>query len=91
MTLIRVCSYDYDAPLSEDGRPTPKFNALKKKLRSLGEIARPPPPSFQPLPPPPLVAFKRVELTEWLPLLTCAAATAAAVAGEVSAGPIGSQ
>jgi beta-galactosidase len=78
-------SYDYDAPLSEDGRPTPKFNAIKKRLRAMGAAARPPPPTFTPLPPPPLAAYKRVDLTEWLPLLTCDAvttATAAAVGGD---------
>ena len=80
-------SYDYDAPLSEDGRPTPKFNAIKKRLRALegDPAARLPPPTFVPLPPPPLAAYRRVELTEWLPLLTCDAVTtrtAAAVRGE---------
>jgi len=75
-------SYDYDAPLSEDGRPTAKFKALKKLLRRPGELdRRPPPESFVPPPAPARTAFKRVVLQEWLPMLTCESALPIAVDG----------
>ena len=40
-----VTSYDYDAPISEDGRPTPKFHAFREVItrhRQLPELVLPP-------------------------------------------------
>ncbi|WP_203569070.1 glycoside hydrolase family 35 protein [Aestuariimicrobium ganziense] len=43
-----VTSYDYDAPISEDGRPTAKFHAFREviaKHRDLPELVLPPEPA----------------------------------------------
>jgi beta-galactosidase len=42
-----VTSYDYDAPVNEQGRPTPKFFALRELI---ARHAGPPPPVPEPLP-----------------------------------------
>jgi len=58
-------SYDYDAPLDEAGRPTPKYFALREViLRNL------PPGARVPEPPPalPVIEIPPVELTETAPL-----------------------
>jgi beta-galactosidase len=52
-------SYDYDAPLSEDGELTPKFFLLRDAIRQVTQITPPDPP-----PPLPLRAFAPVKLEE---------------------------
>lgn len=45
-----VTSYDYDSPLSEDGRPTPKFFAFRDAIQSVtGEKLPPLPPQADPI------------------------------------------
>ena len=63
--LPTITSYDYDAPLSEDGRPTPKYWAIRDVLGR-----------YTPLPPMPAVDERRlpntqVTLEARLPLLGC--------------------
>ena len=56
-----ITSYDYDSPLDEAGRPTPKFFALREV------IARylPPETKLPPVPPPPsMITIPRFELAE---------------------------
>ena len=43
-----VTSYDYDAPVSEQGLPTPKYHALRQMIGKA--IARPLPPIPEPIP-----------------------------------------
>ncbi|WP_051970206.1 glycoside hydrolase family 35 protein [Kitasatospora azatica] len=59
-----VTSYDYDAAISEDGRPTAKFWAFREVLGRYTEL--PPAPAVEP---PPLLAPRRLELSAPLPLL----------------------
>jgi len=62
-------SYDYDAPLAEDGSPTDKYEALRAVLGRYASLPaetpehRPPAPAF------PVVLERRVELREVVPEL----------------------
>lgn len=59
-----ITSYDYDAPLSEGGRPTAKFEAFRKVIaRHNGPASVPAPPVS------PLVAPQRIRLTKTIGLL----------------------
>jgi beta-galactosidase len=44
-----VTSYDYDAPLDESGRPTPKYDLLRK---TIAQVTGKEPPPVPPVPPP---------------------------------------
>jgi beta-galactosidase len=56
-----VTSYDYDAPLDEAGRPTPKFFAFRDLLKKHGHGGR----ALPDLPPPmPLIEIPSITLTE---------------------------
>ncbi|MDL2082181.1 beta-galactosidase [Streptomyces sp. GXMU-J15] len=59
-----VTSYDYDAPVDEAGRPTPKFWAFREVLAEYagGPLPEPPPP------PAPLAGGGEAVLTAWAPL-----------------------
>ncbi|MGV9457297.1 glycoside hydrolase family 35 protein [Streptomyces sp. NPDC003635] len=59
-----VTSYDYDAPVDEYGRPTPKFRAFREVLAEYadGPLPEPPPP------PAALGAPAEARLTAWAPL-----------------------
>ncbi|MFE6173968.1 beta-galactosidase family protein [Streptomyces sp. NPDC056464] len=59
-----VTSYDYDAPIDEHGRPTPKFWAFREVL---AEYADGPLPEVPPAPEP-LGAGAEVALAAWAPL-----------------------
>lgn len=60
-----VNSYDFDAPLSENGAPTPKFAAIRKVLAEFGSGIDP----DSPLPEaPPVRAYGDVKLTEYAAL-----------------------
>ncbi|MEU6823167.1 beta-galactosidase family protein [Streptomyces atriruber] len=59
-----VTSYDYDAPVDEFGRATPKFWAFRKVLAPYASAPLPEPPP----PPPALEAPASAALTEWCPL-----------------------
>ncbi|WP_405996808.1 glycoside hydrolase family 35 protein [Streptomyces sp. NBC_00829] len=65
--LPTTTSYDYDAPITEDGRPGPKFAAYRKILTAgrTGELPPVPAPDTDRLPP------ASVEMTDRLPLLAC--------------------
>jgi beta-galactosidase len=63
--LPDVTSYDYDAPLSEDGRPTAKYWAFREVLAKYTEL--PPVPEITE----PRLPNTQVELTDRLPLLAC--------------------
>ncbi len=52
-----VTSYDYDAPINEQGRPTPKYYALRKLIASYTDHPLPAVPD-----PVPVMGFERVEL-----------------------------
>jgi beta-galactosidase GanA len=52
-----VTSYDYDAPINEQGRATPKYYALRKLIASYTDHALPPVPE-----PVPVMSFGPVEL-----------------------------
>jgi len=59
-------AYDYDAPIDEAGRPTPKFQAMRDVLRKYvpsGETLPELPPAL------PMIVIPRFELTESAPLL----------------------
>ena len=43
-----VTSYDYDAPISESGRPTPKYHALRETLAKYSDRKLPPVPKAIP-------------------------------------------
>lgn len=59
-----ITSYDYDAPLDEAGRPTPKYFAVQDVIRR----HLPPETMLPPLPPAlPTVAIPRLELRETAP------------------------
>jgi beta-galactosidase len=59
-------SYDYDAPIDEAGRPTPKYHAF----RALFARHLEPGETLPPVPPPnPVVAIPRFSLTEAAPVL----------------------
>lgn len=57
--LADVTSYDYDAPLSEAGDPTPKFDAFRRVIGKYAPLPELPLPS-----PEPRLAFGPLELTE---------------------------
>ncbi|MFD6435916.1 beta-galactosidase family protein [Streptomyces venezuelae] len=59
-----VTSYDYDAPVDEFGRVTPKFWAFRKVLAAYASTALPEPPP----PPPSLGGPVSAALSEWAPL-----------------------
>lgn len=61
-----VTSYDYDAPISESGQPTPKYWDLRKTLAKYmdGERQSPLPPLIKP------IAVKEFELDEVAPLFS---------------------
>ncbi|WP_409237637.1 glycoside hydrolase family 35 protein [Streptomyces sp. PA5.6] len=59
-----VTSYDYDAPVDEFGRATPKFWAFRKVLAEYASAPLPEPPA----PPPPLEEPVSAVLSEWVPL-----------------------
>ncbi|HTJ71667.1 MAG TPA: beta-galactosidase family protein [Actinospica sp.] len=63
--LPDVTSYDYDAPLTEDGRPSPKYWALREVLGKYTEL--PPVPHCDK----PRLPSSAVRLTDRLPLLDC--------------------
>ena len=56
-------SYDYDAPIDEAGRPTPKFDELRAMLQEFSDKPLPAVPA-----PFPVVTFPKMELTEFAPL-----------------------
>ncbi|BAJ65004.1 glycoside hydrolase family 35 protein [Anaerolinea thermophila] len=60
-----VTSYDYDAPLSECGNITPKYEAMREVIGKYVDL--PEMPDF-----PPVVrhAYGKVQLDEWAPLLS---------------------
>ncbi|KAK3258205.1 hypothetical protein CYMTET_32742 [Cymbomonas tetramitiformis] len=69
-------SYDYDAAVMEDGRPSAKFLPMQRLLRSYHSEehkARWPPLKEAPTPPP-RRGYGRIVFTHWSPLLTCPAA-----------------
>lgn len=45
-----VTSYDYDAPLSEDGSPTPKFHAFRDVIAKYSDVGMASPAEFEPAP-----------------------------------------
>ncbi|MFF1479682.1 glycoside hydrolase family 35 protein [Streptomyces sp. NPDC058301] len=57
-----VTSYDYDAPIDEHGRPTPKFWAFREVLAEYADGPLPEPPPV----PPALGAPVTVPLTQWV-------------------------
>ncbi|WP_410676841.1 glycoside hydrolase family 35 protein [Amycolatopsis sp. cmx-4-68] len=59
-----VTSYDYDAPLSEQGTPTKKFDAYREVLARYTTL-----PAGDPPPREPLLAEQSVRLTRMAPLL----------------------
>ena len=61
-----VTSYDYDAPISESGQPTPKYWALRKALAKYmdGKKQAPVPAAIKP------IAVKQFEFTEVAPLFS---------------------
>lgn len=59
-----VTSYDYDAPVDEFGRATPKFWAFRKVLAEYASARLPEPPA----PPPSLEEPVSAVLSEWVPL-----------------------
>ncbi|GFZ89858.1 glycoside hydrolase family 35 protein [Dyella caseinilytica] len=54
-----VSSYDYDSPLDESGRPTPKYDALRKVIIQATGATPPPVPAT-----PPTQAIKGIKLDE---------------------------
>jgi len=54
-----VTSYDYDSPLDESGRPTPKYDALRQAIAKETGVALPPVPVT-----PPTQAIDKIELQE---------------------------
>lgn len=56
-------SYDYDAPISEAGHPTPKFDELRAMLQKFSDKALPPVPAMFPV-----ISFPKIELTEFAPI-----------------------
>lgn len=54
-----VTSYDYDSPLDESGRPTPKYDALRKAIIDATGVTPPPVP-----PTPPTQAIPGIKLDE---------------------------
>lgn len=60
-----VTSYDYDAPLNEQGDPTPKFFAFRDVIRKYAPVPNIPLPVQAPR-----KAFGKVELKESTPLLS---------------------
>lgn len=63
--LADVTSYDYDAPLTEDGRPSAKYWAFREVLGKYTELTPMPELDDRRLP------ESEVELTDRLPLLAC--------------------
>jgi beta-galactosidase len=56
-----ISGYDYDSPLDEAGRPTPKFHTLREVIRKYAPAGT----EFPELPKPlPMIAVPRFELTE---------------------------
>jgi beta-galactosidase len=43
-----VTSYDYDAPLDESGRPTPKYNMFREVIAKVTGVTPPPVPAVEP-------------------------------------------
>jgi beta-galactosidase len=75
-----ITSYDYDAPLSEDGRPTAKFDRYRAVLAGhLGVSEAPRPPLPAPL------ADRTVALTRAIPLLDAVERLCVPVTGEAPA------
>jgi beta-galactosidase len=60
-----ITSYDYDAPLDEAGRPTPKYFAIQSVIRRRLPAGAKLPPLPEPLP---TIAIPRLELNETAPL-----------------------
>jgi beta-galactosidase len=54
-----VTSYDYDSPLDESGRPTPKYHALRKVIAKATGASLPPVPAT-----PPTQAIRGIKLDE---------------------------
>jgi beta-galactosidase len=62
-----ISGYDYDSPLDEAGRPTPKFHAIRDVIRKYVPAGT----EFPELPKPlPMIGIPRFELTESAPLAT---------------------
>lgn len=55
-----VTSYDYDAPITEQGRPTPKYHALKKLIASYLQTNPAPQPD-----PVPVMELPEIEMTAY--------------------------
>ncbi|MET7639094.1 beta-galactosidase family protein [Streptomyces sp. NPDC005438] len=73
-----VTSYDYDAPIAEDGRLTPKYRAYREVLAR--HTTLPPAPSDHhpdPLPPGPVALPERLPLDDCLDALTTGAVRSA--------------
>src|SRR5699024_11621230 len=47
---ISITSYDYDAPIAEDGSPTEKFEALQRVIRTHRGLPAEPVPRRRPAP-----------------------------------------
>jgi beta-galactosidase len=62
-----ITSYDYDAPLSEDGRPTAKYWAFREVLAKYAALPLPDVPEYDE----PRLPNASLELTSRLPLLAC--------------------
>ena len=56
-------SYDYDAPISEAGHPTPKFDELRAMLQRFSDKPLPAVPAMYPV-----VSFPKIELNEFAPV-----------------------
>lgn len=66
-----VTSYDYDAPISECGLPTPKYYRLREVMQKHSSSKLPPVPG----PAAPLISIPQFELTDFEPLMTGADTT----------------
>ncbi len=60
-----VTSYDYDAPINEQGRATPKFHALREAITSRLPAGEPVPPIPEPIP---VAALPPITLERWTTL-----------------------
>lgn len=58
-----VTSYDYDAPINEQGAPTPKYMLLRSAMQRYCTDSLPPVPA-----PVPLIAIDTIRMTEYAPL-----------------------
>ncbi|HEY1968433.1 MAG TPA: beta-galactosidase family protein, partial [Pseudonocardia sp.] len=78
--LPTITSYDYDAPLSEGGWPTPKFDRYREVFQRHSGVPDPPAPPL-----PALLAEATVTLSEAIPLLDALEQLAVPVAGPAPA------